>query len=86
MLRACVISFFFILATILNSSAGSSKLKVVSFSTILTEICENVGADNVDVVGLVKSGQDPHEYQPTPKDLAELSDAKLILLSGKHIE
>lgn len=86
MLRACVISLCSLLATALSSSAYSDRLKVVSFSTILTEICENVGAENVDVVGLVKPGQDPHEYQPTPKDLVELKDAKLILLSGKHIE
>jgi ABC-type Zn uptake system ZnuABC Zn-binding protein ZnuA len=34
----------------------------------------------------VKPGQDPHEYQPTPDDLRQASDAKLILLSGKHLE
>jgi ABC-type Zn uptake system ZnuABC Zn-binding protein ZnuA len=40
----------------------------------------------VNVAGLVKPGQDPHEYQPTPSDLKQAADAKLILLSGKHLE
>ena len=38
------------------------------------------------MAGLVKPGQDPHEYQPTPDDLRKAADAQLILLSGKHLE
>jgi len=65
---------------------AAEKLKIASFSTVLTEIAQQVGADHVDVAGLVKPGQDPHEYQPTPSDLKQAADAKLILLSGKHLE
>jgi ABC-type Zn uptake system ZnuABC Zn-binding protein ZnuA len=59
---------------------------IASFSTVLTEIAQQVGANHVSVAGLVKPGQDPHEYQPTPSDLKQAADAKLILLSGKHLE
>ncbi len=38
------------------------------------------------MAGLVKPGQDPHEYQPTPSDLRQAAEANLILLSGKHLE
>jgi len=59
---------------------------VVSFSTILTEIAEQVGGGAVNVISLVGPGVDPHEYQPTPGDLKQLAGARLILASGKHIE
>jgi len=73
-------------ATSVPLANASEKFKIASFSTVLTEIVQQVGANHVDVSGLVKPGQDPHEYQPTPSDLKQAADAKLILLSGKHLE
>jgi zinc/manganese transport system substrate-binding protein len=67
-------------------AGGANVLKVASFSTVLTEIAEQVGGNHVSVAGLVKPEQDPHEYQPTPEDLRQAADANLILLSGKHLE
>lgn len=65
---------------------AAEKPKIVSFSTILTEIAERVGGDRVEVTGLVKPGVDPHEFQPKPADLKLVSRAQLILLSAKHME
>ena len=64
----------------------ADTLPIASFSTVLTEIAQQVGGTHVTVAGLVKPGQDPHEYQPTPGDLEQATSAKLILLSGKHLE
>ncbi|MBV8970137.1 MAG: zinc ABC transporter substrate-binding protein [Verrucomicrobia bacterium] len=64
----------------------ADTLQIASFSTILTEIAQQVGGTHVTVAGLVKPGQDPHEYQPTPADLEQAASAKLILLSGKLLE
>jgi ABC-type Zn uptake system ZnuABC Zn-binding protein ZnuA len=70
-----------------NLSAGGADVsKVASFSTVLTAIVQQVGVNHVSVAGLVMPGQDPHAYQPTPSDLKQASDARLILLSGKHLE
>ncbi|MBV8142162.1 MAG: zinc ABC transporter substrate-binding protein, partial [Verrucomicrobia bacterium] len=68
------------------SASGADVLQVASFSTVLSEIAQKVGGNHVSVAGLVKPGQDPHEYQPTPDDLKRAAEAKLILLSGKHLE
>src|SRR4051812_8949229 len=68
------------------TARAAEKPKVVSFSTILTEIAERVGGDRVEVIGLVKPGIDPHEFQPKPADLKLVSQAQLILLSAKHME
>jgi zinc/manganese transport system substrate-binding protein len=72
-------------ASILSANAGET-LKIASFSPILTEIVKEIGGSHVNVAGLVKPGQDPHEYQPTPSDLKQGADANLVLLSGKHLE
>jgi zinc/manganese transport system substrate-binding protein len=73
-------------ATATLSANAAETLKIASFSTVLTEVVQKVGANHVNVAGLVKPGQDPHEYQPTPSDLTQAAGAKLILLSGKHLE
>jgi len=70
----------------LGTAGADGKVKVISFSTILTEIAEQVGGGAVNVISLVEQGVDPHEYQPTPGDLKQLAGARLILASGKHIE
>ena len=65
---------------------AADKIRVSSFSTILTEIALQVGGDRVAVTGHVKPGIDPHEYEPKPEDLKIVGDAQLILLSAKHME
>ncbi len=68
------------------AARAADKIKVASFSMIDTEIVQQVGDDHVDVAALVKPGVDPHEYEPTPADLRKVSEAQLILTSGKHLE
>jgi ABC-type Zn uptake system ZnuABC Zn-binding protein ZnuA len=84
MKRRCFLALLLLLP--LLSARAAEKPKVVSFSTILTEIAERVGGDRVEVTGLVKPGVDPHEFQPKPADLNLVSRAQLILLSAKHME
>jgi ABC-type Zn uptake system ZnuABC Zn-binding protein ZnuA len=80
------LAFLAAAAVALSSALAAEPVKVVSFSTILTEVARHVGGDSVRVIGLVKPGVDPHEYEPTPGDLRQLADAKLILASGKNLE
>src|SRR3954463_7021141 len=84
MKRRCFLALLLLFP--LLSLQAAEKPKVVSFSTILTEIAERVGGDRVEVIGLLKPGVDPHEFQPKPADLQLVSHAQLILLSAKHME
>ena len=65
---------------------AAEKIRVSSFSTILTEIATEVGGDRVAVAAHVKPGVDPHEFQPKPEDMKIVGDAQVILLSAKHME
>jgi ABC-type Zn uptake system ZnuABC Zn-binding protein ZnuA len=66
--------------------AGEGRLRVSSFSTILTEIATQVGGANVEVSAHVKPGMDPHEFEPKPADLKIVASAELILASGRGLE
>lgn len=65
---------------------AAEQIRVSSFSTILTEIAQQIGGDRVAVTGHVKPGIDPHEFEPKPADLKTVGDAQLVLLSAKHME
>lgn len=66
--------------------AAAEPLRISSFSTVLTEIAEQVGGDRVKVIAHVQPGIDPHEFEPRPEDLKLVSQSDLILLSAKHME
>jgi zinc/manganese transport system substrate-binding protein len=65
---------------------AADKIRVSSFSTVLTEIAQQVGGDRVAVTAHIKPGVDPHEFEPKPADLKTVGDAQLILVSAKHLE
>jgi len=68
------------------SAAAAEKIRVSSFSTVLTELAQEIGGDRVDVTAHVKPGVDPHEFEPRPADLETVSKADLVLLSARHME
>ncbi len=84
-MKTFLLSMAAVLAAVSVASAAE-KIRVSSFSTILTEIAQQVGGERVAVTGHVKPGVDPHEFEPKPGDLKIVGDAQLILLSAKHME
>ncbi|MBN1867811.1 zinc ABC transporter substrate-binding protein [Candidatus Sumerlaeota bacterium] len=47
---------------------------------------ERIGGDRVQVQVLVASGQSPHTYDPTPREMAELSQADVYFRIGMPFE
>jgi zinc transport system substrate-binding protein len=62
--------------------------KVKAFVSILpiAYFVERVGAPNLEVSLLVGPGQDPHTFEPTPKLMAKLAEAKVIFKMGFPFE
>lgn len=68
------------------SLAEAKTLKVLASFGILADVVKNVGGDKVDVVSLVPTGGDPHEFEPTPADAKNLSGADLVFVNGLGFE
>ena len=62
------------------------KLRVVTTIGMITDVVRNVGAERVDVVGMMGPGVDPHLYKLTAKDVQRLGSAHLIFYNGLHLE
>ncbi len=62
------------------------KIRVVTTIGMITDIVKNVGGEQVDVIGLMGPGVDPHLYKPTAKDVQRLRSAHIIFYNGLHLE
>ena len=69
-----------------GSVQSDGKLKVVASFNAMKEFTQAVGKDKVDVVTLIPDGTEPHDFQPTTKNLKELSHARLFVYNGLGME
>jgi zinc/manganese transport system substrate-binding protein len=66
--------------------AADGPVRVVTLSTVLTEVARQVGGSQVVVEGLVLPGVDPHTFNPSPRDIRAIVDADLVFASGLNVE
>ncbi len=64
----------------------SDRIPVVATTSILADVVSRVGGDRVDVTSLVPPGANEHEYQPSPRDIAAVTDAALVFEVGLGLE
>jgi zinc transport system substrate-binding protein len=63
-------------------ASGSGQETVVAAFYPLAYAAEQIGGDSVDVKNLTPPGAEPHDLEVSPKDVAEVKNADLILLLG----
>lgn len=84
--------FILVFAIILCTScqdekkAQNGKLKVVTTTTMITDLLRNIGGDSISIQGLMGSGVDPHLYKASEGDVSKLSNADVVFYTGLHLE
>lgn len=73
-------------ATSHAAPSGSEALGVVVSVPPQKYLAERIGGERVQVTSMVQAGQEPHSYDPTPRQLAGLSGAALFLALGTPFE
>ncbi|MDH3312514.1 MAG: metal ABC transporter substrate-binding protein [Nitrosopumilus sp.] len=68
------------------TSSNNSKLQVISSFNPLHEFSQNVGKEKIDVVLLVPIGVEPHDWEPTVKDVQRMQKVDLIIINGIGFE
>lgn len=61
-------------------------LSIVATTGMLADVVANIGGDQVEVLGLMGPGVDPHLYKAKPSDLQALRKADLVVYNGLHLE
>lgn len=82
-----MISLLFIILSIASCSKNvSDEITVVATTNFVTDTVKIIAGDKILVTGLIKSGQDPHTYDPSPRDIALVEKASIIFVNGFDLE
>ncbi len=65
---------------------NTEKPKVVSTSTIIANLVEEIGGEEIQHQGILEPGADPHIYEPVPADSVALEQAAVIFYNGYNLE
>lgn len=65
---------------------NNDKILVVATFSILQDIATEIGGDKVKVVSLIARKADAHTFEPSPKTVKQVSDAKLLISNGLGFE
>lgn len=72
--------------TRMDDSSSSDKLPVTATFYPLYDFARQVGGDRVNVVNMTPAGAEPHDYEPSAKDLAKAYHSLLFIYNGENLE
>lgn len=90
-MRRAVVALGF-LAALLAACSGAppapttTGLRVVATTTVLADMVEQVGGEDVDVVSIVPKGGVVETFDPSPRDIAAISEADLVVMNGLGLD
>ncbi|WP_411346306.1 metal ABC transporter substrate-binding protein [Paenibacillus sp. WLX1005] len=68
-----------------NGSSGN-KLHIITSFYPMEEFTSKVAGDLADVETLIPAGTEPHDWEPTPQDIAKMTEADMIVYNGAGME
>jgi len=60
----------------------SNKVQVFTSFYVLSDFAKKIGGDYVQVTNMIPAGTEPHDFEPTPKEIAQLQKADLFVYNG----
>lgn len=70
----------------LPPSNDTKKVRVIASFFPLYDFARNVGGDRADVSVMVPAGIEPHDWEPTPRNIADAESADMIVYNGAGFE
>ncbi len=89
-MRFLLLSALLVLCVACAESSGNMKregtIKVVTTTSIVGDLVENIAGEAVEVTSLMGTGVDPHLYKASAGDVEKLAGADMIFYNGLHLE
>jgi len=83
----CVASAFALLfAACGDAATEAGSLRLVATTTMLGDVARNIVGDDAAVEVLYPVGADPHDFQPSSRDVAAMEEADLVIANGLGLE
>lgn len=91
--RALILIVLLLIATLSACNAnnraktdGSGKVTVYTSFYIMYDFTLKIAGDRAEVINMVPAGTEPHDWEPSPKDITGLYNADLFIYSGCGME
>lgn len=81
----CGAIFLFITRTPQND-VKDERIRIVTSFYPLSYITTMIGGNLVSVINLVPAGVEPHDFEPSPRNLVEIGNADTLLYNGASLE
>ncbi|MGB7582977.1 MAG: zinc ABC transporter substrate-binding protein [Sedimentisphaerales bacterium] len=87
-----VLGFLFVgvLTLIVNNiykpTTQSNKPQVTASFYPLYFFSQQIAGDKADVINITPAGAEPHDYEPTAQDIAQIENSKMLVLNGGGLE
>lgn len=69
-----------------TNHSADDRVTIVTTTSFLTDLVENIGGEQVSVTGLMGPGVDPHDYQPSTSDIVAMGEADVVIYNGLALE
>ena len=69
-----------------TTSSESSKPHIVVTYSVLGSVVTDLVGDAAEVTILIPDGQDPHEFQPSARDIETINNADIVISNGLDFE
>ena len=69
-----------------SKTADSDKPQIYASFYAMAEFAEEIAGDMAEVHTLIPSGGEPHDYEPTARDLKNVLNADVFVYNGNHME
>src|ERR687893_1767923 len=69
-----------------EAGAVEGTIQATTTTTMITDLVERVGGDEVEVTGLMGPGVDPHLYEASQGDVNALLEADVVFYNGLFLE
>lgn len=69
-----------------KTSEGSKKLQIVTTFYPMYYFAHKVAGSSANVELLVPNGAEPHDWEPTAKDMAKIQDADMFIYNSRYFE
>lgn len=69
-----------------DGGTGGSKLSVAASFYPLYDFARHVGGDRVHVVNMTPAGAEPHDYEPSVKELIKAHESDVFIYNGSQLE
>ena len=86
MAAAALLAVFLFASCASGEAEEDGRVRVVTSLQLFADFVEEVGGERVKVTSLVPGDADPHTYEPVPSQVAEITDADVVVLNGLGLE